>query len=58
MNLGVETQIVGQPLQEPGTVSAFSDESWGGDPRHVGQRQNDCPAFQHSLMNLGVETFC
>jgi len=36
-------------------VSAFSDESWGGDPV-TAMRGRPSRLFQHSLMNLGVET--
>ncbi len=36
-------------------VSAFSDESWGGDLK-VLRKAEDGEMFQHSLMNLGVET--
>jgi len=38
------------------TVSAFSDESWGGDPDALNTTANLTLVFQHSLMNLGVET--
>jgi len=37
-------------------VSAFSDESWGGDPLHPQACCSMLLWFQHSLMNLGVET--
>jgi len=37
-------------------VSAFSDESWGGDPQYGNCYQCRFTMFQHSLMNLGVET--
>jgi len=37
-------------------VSAFSDESWGGDPQITNFREEIFYLFQHSLMNLGVET--
>jgi len=39
-----------------GNVSAFSDESWGGDPQNLSQVLAALFLFQHSLMNLGVET--
>jgi len=79
MNLGVETPtryrlpIIqcfvsafsdeswgGDPVADCGgagfvDVSAFSDESWGGDPVEDAQ-QRITDMFQHSLMNLGVET--
>jgi len=32
MNLGVETPVAPPGLKAKPTVSAFSDESWGGDP--------------------------
>jgi len=55
MNLGVET-VVDFPVCEPvDYVSAFSDESWGGD-RHLPDDRWLYVKFQHSLMNLGVET--
>jgi len=38
------------------SVSAFSDESWGGDHQVVAIVHLPRPMFQHSLMNLGVET--
>jgi len=55
MNLGVETiSSVARCFTTAG-VSAFSDESWGGDPaRRLTQKKTFM--FQHSLMNLGVET--
>jgi len=80
MNLGVETRQSGDPEELPGRVSAFSDESWGGDrfrkraPRNSSnvsafsdeswggdpplpqESQAHTQTFQHSLMNLGVET--
>jgi len=37
-------------------VSAFSDESWGGDRRLGWKWLTNRQTFQHSLMNLGVET--
>jgi len=32
MNLGVETAVTGNLAEFDANVSAFSDESWGGDP--------------------------
>jgi len=55
MNLGVETIDVTVPQEADGVVSAFSDESWGGDPRSA-IANPPIVLFQHSLMNLGVET--
>ncbi len=57
MNLGVETSywLIGT-VNTP-SVSAFSDESWGGDLSKRNESTNSCRMFQHSLMNLGVETF-
>jgi len=34
MNLGVETRTGGAGRHRLGSVSAFSDESWGGDPNN------------------------
>jgi len=34
MNLGVETPGVYDGEESSSIVSAFSDESWGGDPAH------------------------
>jgi len=57
MNLGVETlEAEGATANAPWSVSAFSDESWGGDPPPANQTHLSQSAFQHSLMNLGVET--
>ncbi len=55
MNLGVETTQKRPAPGAPTPVSAFSDESWGGDPCDQNQPSTDL-SFQHSLMNLGVET--
>ncbi len=55
MNLGVETMSDLILVHRHLVVSAFSDESWGGD-QVVVKRDLDIKAFQHSLMNLGVET--
>jgi len=56
MNLGVET-LSHQSGQPDNThVSAFSDESWGGDPHYDYLQRRTAKMFQHSLMNLGVET--
>jgi len=56
MNLGVETQpgVLAGAYVRP--VSAFSDESWGGDLIHAPFDGTVVFQFQHSLMNLGVET--
>jgi len=55
MNLGVETDgRAALPLSIQ-DVSAFSDESWGGDQKQ-GFATIGYTKFQHSLMNLGVET--
>jgi len=56
MNLGVETRRECQMLPRRHDVSAFSDESWGGDPFMVYAFAPRLHVFQHSLMNLGVET--
>jgi len=56
MNLGVETPKAHRPTEQQPAVSAFSDESWGGDPLRQYARTPVDPQFQHSLMNLGVET--
>jgi len=56
MNLGVETtrQLIAEsPVL---SVSAFSDESWGGDLVYFWLPDHSVEKFQHSLMNLGVET--
>jgi len=55
MNLGVETSHNITTALIKNKVSAFSDESWGGD-RHQPDRNPVHSLFQHSLMNLGVET--
>jgi len=55
MNLGVETRGRFPPPAGGRRVSAFSDESWGGD--HLLEWLIwRLILFQHSLMNLGVET--
>jgi len=56
MNLGVETLKEYDHSIDAARVSAFSDESWGGDQllRIFFLKKVQ---FQHSLMNLGVETF-
>jgi len=35
MNLGVETHPYQNYKTQPGHISAFSDESWGGDPPYT-----------------------
>jgi len=56
MNLGVETPDMDFGADRMASVSAFSDESWGGDPDLQTIPQAAKLKFQHSLMNLGVET--
>jgi len=56
MNLGVETKMSFWQKLLNKLVSAFSDESWGGDLKVVDVHISVRIAFQHSLMNLGVET--
>jgi len=56
MNLGVETTASGFSSNQLVRVSAFSDESWGGDPFNASRPGKSGGRFQHSLMNLGVET--
>jgi len=56
MNLGVETVVCFGKQQSITHVSAFSDESWGGDHREICACRWKRLLFQHSLMNLGVET--
>jgi len=56
MNLGVETLCQTNGHFPQFVVSAFSDESWGGDPAVAFYTIVLMSRFQHSLMNLGVET--